>query len=175
MAAKLLETARKLPAGPVRHDILKQIGIPRAHHRPEGEGEMTMRTLLNLAAIIGFSASAFAQTGAPKIGGKNFAAPYPQPSPPNRRPQQRQTRIRLLTNSNLQTCLCGHSATARIQSLSWRNVLDNRIGQHISCMALPGEVDWSLQASSARPDFSATASFPYRPATAWTAAPEIRR
>lgn len=29
---------------------------------------MTMRTLLILAAIIGFSASAFAQTGAPKIG-----------------------------------------------------------------------------------------------------------
>ena len=31
---------------------------------------MTMRTLLILAAIIGLSASAFAQTGAPKIGGK---------------------------------------------------------------------------------------------------------
>ncbi len=31
---------------------------------------MTMRTLLILAAIIGFSASAFAQTGAPKAGGK---------------------------------------------------------------------------------------------------------
>jgi hypothetical protein len=30
MAAKLLETARKLPAGPVRHDILKQIGKFRA-------------------------------------------------------------------------------------------------------------------------------------------------
>jgi len=26
MAAKLLETARKLPAGPVRNDILKEIG-----------------------------------------------------------------------------------------------------------------------------------------------------
>jgi hypothetical protein len=26
MVAKLLETARKLPAGPVRHDILKEIG-----------------------------------------------------------------------------------------------------------------------------------------------------
>jgi hypothetical protein len=26
MAAKLLETARKLPLGPVRHDILKEIG-----------------------------------------------------------------------------------------------------------------------------------------------------
>jgi hypothetical protein len=30
-------------------------------------------------------------------------------------------------------------------------------------------------ASSARPDFSATASFPYRPATAWAAAPETPR
>jgi hypothetical protein len=30
MAAKLLETARKLPAGPVRHDILKQIWKFRA-------------------------------------------------------------------------------------------------------------------------------------------------
>jgi hypothetical protein len=59
--------------------------------------------------------------------------------------------------------------------VSWRNVLDNCIGQHISCMASPGEVDWSLQVNSARPDFSATASFPYRPATAWTAAPEIPR
>ena len=26
MVAKLVETARKLPAGPVRHDILKEIG-----------------------------------------------------------------------------------------------------------------------------------------------------
>jgi hypothetical protein len=31
---------------------------------------MTMRTLLVLAAIIGFSASSFAQTAAPKVGGK---------------------------------------------------------------------------------------------------------
>ena len=31
---------------------------------------MTMRALLILAAIIGFSASAFAQTAAPKVGGK---------------------------------------------------------------------------------------------------------
>ena len=30
MVAKLLETARKLPAGPVRHDILKEIGKFRA-------------------------------------------------------------------------------------------------------------------------------------------------
>ena len=30
IAAKLLETARKLPAGPVRHDVLKQIGKFRA-------------------------------------------------------------------------------------------------------------------------------------------------
>jgi hypothetical protein len=34
---------------------------------------MTMRTLLILAAIIGFSASAFAQTEAPKIGRKPLA------------------------------------------------------------------------------------------------------
>ena len=38
---------------------------------------MTMRTLLILAAIIGFSASAFAQTPAPKIGVK----PQPQVKP----------------------------------------------------------------------------------------------
>ena len=31
---------------------------------------MTMRTLLILAAIIGFSASAVAETAAPKVGGK---------------------------------------------------------------------------------------------------------
>ena len=31
---------------------------------------MTMRVLLILAAIVGFSASAFAQTAAPKGGGK---------------------------------------------------------------------------------------------------------
>jgi len=30
MAAKLLETARKLPAGPIRRDILKEIGKFRA-------------------------------------------------------------------------------------------------------------------------------------------------
>jgi hypothetical protein len=30
MAAKLLETARKLPAGPIRGDILKEIGKFRA-------------------------------------------------------------------------------------------------------------------------------------------------
>jgi hypothetical protein len=33
---------------------------------------MTMRTLLIFATIIGFSASAFAQTGAPKVGGKRL-------------------------------------------------------------------------------------------------------
>src|SRR5436190_21457583 len=38
--------------------------------RAEGEGKTTMRTLLILAAIIAFSASAFAQTAAPKVGGK---------------------------------------------------------------------------------------------------------
>src|SRR5207244_9636293 len=36
----------------------------------EGEGVMTMRALLILAATICFSASAFAQTGTPKVGGK---------------------------------------------------------------------------------------------------------
>jgi hypothetical protein len=46
--------------------------------RVESEGEMTMRTLLILAAIIGFSASAFAQTGAPKIGGKPLAQVKPR-------------------------------------------------------------------------------------------------
>ena len=30
MAAKLLESARKLPPGPERHDLLKEIGILRA-------------------------------------------------------------------------------------------------------------------------------------------------
>jgi hypothetical protein len=39
---------------------------------------MTMRTLLILAAIIGFSASAFAQTGASKIGGKPQAHVKPR-------------------------------------------------------------------------------------------------
>ncbi len=46
--------------------------------RVESEGEMTMRTLLILAAIIGFSASAFAQTGASKIGGKPLAQVKPR-------------------------------------------------------------------------------------------------
>jgi hypothetical protein len=36
------------------------------------EGEMTMRALLILAAIISLSASAFAQTAAPKVGGKRL-------------------------------------------------------------------------------------------------------
>ena len=39
---------------------------------------MTMRTLLILAAIVGFSASAFAQTGASKIGGKPQAQVKPR-------------------------------------------------------------------------------------------------
>jgi hypothetical protein len=34
------------------------------------KGETTMRTLLILAAIVGFSAPAFTQTAAPKVGGK---------------------------------------------------------------------------------------------------------
>ena len=38
--------------------------------RAEGEGEMTMRTLLIVATFVGLSASAFAQTAAPKAGGK---------------------------------------------------------------------------------------------------------
>jgi hypothetical protein len=38
----------------------------------EGEGVMTMRALLILAAIICFSAPAFAQTGTPKVGGKRL-------------------------------------------------------------------------------------------------------
>ena len=39
MAAKLLETARKLPAGPVSRDILKK--IPCADRGAESEGEMS--------------------------------------------------------------------------------------------------------------------------------------
>jgi hypothetical protein len=39
---------------------------------------MTMRTLLILAAIVGLSASAFAQTGAPKVGGKPLRQAKPQ-------------------------------------------------------------------------------------------------
>jgi hypothetical protein len=44
----------------------------------EGEGEMRMRTPLVVAAIIGLSATAFAQTAAPKVGGK----PLRQVKPP---------------------------------------------------------------------------------------------
>lgn len=40
MAAELLKTARKLPPGPVRHDLFKEIGKFRALHCTEGEGEM---------------------------------------------------------------------------------------------------------------------------------------
>ncbi len=39
MAAKLLETARKLPAGPVCRDRDRE--IPRADRRAENEGEMS--------------------------------------------------------------------------------------------------------------------------------------
>ena len=39
---------------------------------------MTMRTLLILAAIVGLSAAAFAQTGAPKVGGKPPAQVKPR-------------------------------------------------------------------------------------------------
>ena len=44
----------------------------------EVEGEMTMRALLLFAVIFCFSASAFAQTAAPKVGGK----PLKQAKPP---------------------------------------------------------------------------------------------
>jgi hypothetical protein len=37
MVAKLLETTRKLPAGAVRHDILKEKEIQCADRRTEGE------------------------------------------------------------------------------------------------------------------------------------------
>ena len=47
--------------------------------RAEGEGEVKMRTtLLILAVIIGLSATAFAQTAAPKVGGR----PLKQVKPP---------------------------------------------------------------------------------------------
>ena len=39
---------------------------------------MTMRTLLIFAAIVGLSASAFAQTGAPKVGGKQLKQVKPR-------------------------------------------------------------------------------------------------
>jgi hypothetical protein len=39
---------------------------------------MTMRTLLVVAAIIGLSATAFAQTAAPKVGGKPLRQVKPQ-------------------------------------------------------------------------------------------------
>ena len=47
MAAKLLETARKLPAGPVRNDILKEIGKFRvriAALKAKGKGLALVRT-----------------------------------------------------------------------------------------------------------------------------------
>jgi hypothetical protein len=40
---------------------------------------MTMRTLLVLSAIIGLSASSFAQTAAPKVGGKPLKQITPAP------------------------------------------------------------------------------------------------
>jgi len=39
---------------------------------------MTMKTLLILAAIVGLSGSAFAQTAAPKVGGKPLAQVKPK-------------------------------------------------------------------------------------------------
>ncbi len=47
MAAKLLETARKLPAGPVRNDILKEIGKFRVRItalKAKGKGLALVRT-----------------------------------------------------------------------------------------------------------------------------------
>ena len=47
MAAKLLETARKLPAGPVRNDILKEIGKFRVRIKAlkaKGKGPALVRT-----------------------------------------------------------------------------------------------------------------------------------
>src|SRR5260370_30638694 len=90
MAAKLLETARKLPQGagsPQRASGDREIscadswsatdriavGSPKA----EGEGEMTMRVLLLLAAI-SFSATAFAQSAPPKVGNKPLAQVKPK-------------------------------------------------------------------------------------------------
>src|SRR5260370_35240571 len=89
MVAKLLETARKLPQGagsPQRASGDREIscadswsatdriavGSPKA----EGEGEMTMRVLLLLAAI-SFSATAFAQRAPPKGGNKPLAQVKP--------------------------------------------------------------------------------------------------
>jgi hypothetical protein len=42
---------------------------------------MMMKTLLIVAAIIGLSASAFAQTAAPKVGGKPLKQVKPPPAP----------------------------------------------------------------------------------------------
>jgi hypothetical protein len=44
---------------------------------PEGEGEMKMRALLIIVAVC-FSATAFAQSPAPKIGGKPLVQVKPQ-------------------------------------------------------------------------------------------------
>src|ERR1700738_2041871 len=48
--------------------------------RAEGEGEMTMRVLLVLAAI-SFSATAFAQSAPPKVGNKPLVQMKPKGSP----------------------------------------------------------------------------------------------
>jgi hypothetical protein len=53
----------------------ENIGLGR--DRAEGEGEMTMRALLILAAI-SFSATALAQTVPPQVGGKPLVQVKPQ-------------------------------------------------------------------------------------------------
>ena len=63
MAAKLLETARKLPAGPVRNDILKEIGKFRvriAALKAKGKGPALVRTdveVLPGSGIVGMAQS----------------------------------------------------------------------------------------------------------------------
>ena len=63
MAAKLLETARKLPAGPVRNDLLKEIGKFRvriAALKAKGKGPALVRTdveVLPGSGIVGMAQS----------------------------------------------------------------------------------------------------------------------
>jgi hypothetical protein len=57
---------------------MERSGLATFAGRAEGEGEMTMRILLILAALIGFSASAVAQTSAPTVGGKPLAQVKPK-------------------------------------------------------------------------------------------------
>src|SRR5258708_23660493 len=63
MAAKLLETARKLPAGPIRNDILKEIWKFRvriAALKAKGKGPALVRTdveVLPGSAMVGMAPS----------------------------------------------------------------------------------------------------------------------